>query len=226
MVDYVQVMDDILPADDPYWTLEDQRQCWAGIGDPRQRHDVCINAYGQSATGIEQSLERDFPILEAYDDHLVLGRFATVAPDQTREIVYKDPSNAAHMRLMRCCFHHQVKFRVRTGGQWLALGTVVGSLNHVSRGEGGRCVQSCDPREKLLNARAPALPFGVDISEKAPLRDSPLALRNPSFSFFVQNGSRGGRTSSPSATRSGFAGASFCRSSSTSRDTNAVTRSR
>jgi hypothetical protein len=196
MVDYVQVMDDILPADDPYWGLNDERQCWAGVNDPKQRHDVCINAYGQSATGIEQSLERDFPILEAYDDRLVLGRFSTIAPNQSREIVYKDPSNAAHLRLMRCCFHHQVKFRIRTGAQWLAVGNVVGALNHISRGEGGRCVQSCDPREKLLNARAPALP-NAPPGAPSPLRDSPLAMRNPSFSFFIQNGTREGRDAVP-----------------------------
>lgn len=195
MVDYVQVMDDILPGDDPYWGLNDERQCWAGINDPKQRHDVCINAYGQSATGIEQSRERDFPILEAYDDRLVLGRFATLPPNTTREIVYKDPSNAAHLRLMRCCFHQQVKFRVRTGAQWLAAGNVVGLLNHVARGEGGRCVQSCDPREKLLNARAPSLPFAENAP--APSRDSPLAFRNPAFSFFVQDGRKEGKDAIP-----------------------------
>lgn len=196
MVDYVQVMDDILPADDPYWGLADERQCWGGIADPQARHDVCINAYGASASGVEQSLERDFPILEAYDDHLVLGRFATLPPNQTREVVYKDPSNAAHMKLLRCCFHHQVKFRVRTGAQWLSVGSLVGLLNHVSRGEGGRCVQSCEPRESLLNARAPALPF-APASAPAPGRDSPLAMRNPALSFFVQNGSRQGRDAVP-----------------------------
>lgn len=196
MVDYVQVMDDILPAEDPYWALDDERQCWSGVDDPKQRHDVCLNAYGQSATGIEQSLERDFPILEAYDDRLVLGRFATVPGNQSREIVYKDPSNAAHLRLMRCCFHHQVKFRIRTAAQWLALGNVVGMLNHVARGEGGRCVQSCESREKLLNARAPSLPFAPPTAA-APLRDSPLAMRNPAFSFFVQNGTRDGRDAVP-----------------------------
>lgn len=196
MVDYVQVMDDILPAEDPYWSLNDERQCWAGINDPKQRHDVCINAYGQSASGIEQSLERDFPILEAYDDRLVLGRFATLPGNQSREIVYKDPSNAAHLRLMRCCFHHQVKFRVRTGSQWLTIGNIVGMLNHIVRGEGGRCVQSCNPREKLLNARAPAIPF-APAGAPVPGRDSPLAMRNPSMSFFIENGSRGGADAVP-----------------------------
>lgn len=197
MVDYVQVVDDILPADDPYWTLNDERQCWGGLNEPQRRHDVCINAYGQSATGIEQSLERDFPVLEAYEDRLVLGRFATVPPNQSREIVYKDASNAAHMRLMRCCFHHQVRFRVRAGSQWLATAlNGVGMLNHIARGDGGRCVQSCDPREKLLNARAPSLP-NAPPGTAAPLRDSVLAMRNPAFSFFIQNGTREGRDAVP-----------------------------
>jgi hypothetical protein len=196
MVDYVQLVDDILPADDPYWGLADERSCWAGIP-PDARHDVCVNAYGASAEGIEQSPERDFPILEAYDDRLVLGRFATLPPNQSREIVYADPSNAAHLRLMRCCFHHQVRFRIRAGAQWLASGSLVGLLNHVARGEGGRCVQSCEARDQLLNARAPALPFDPGSAERAPHRDSALAVRNPTFSFFVQNGSKVGLDSVP-----------------------------
>jgi hypothetical protein len=190
LVDYVQVIDDILPAEDPYWGLADERACWGDIA-PASRHEVCVNAYGASAQGVEVGGERDFPILEAYDDNLVLGRFATLPPNQTREIVYKDPSNAGHLRLLRCCFHHQVKFKVRTGSQWLASGSLVGVLNHMTRGEGGRCVASCDPKDALLNARAPALPFGPGALDP-PVRDSALALRNPALAFFVQNGSRAG----------------------------------
>jgi hypothetical protein len=79
-----------------------------------------------------------------------------------------------------------VKFAVRTGSEWSSVGSVVGMLNHIVRDDSGRCVQSCETRESLLNARAPSLPFGP--GDFAPTRNSPLAMRNPTFSFFVQNG--------------------------------------
>jgi hypothetical protein len=85
-----------------------------------------------------------------------------------------------------------VKFAVRGASQWVTTGSAVGLLSHITRGDGDRCVTSCDPREALLNARAPSLPFGQVNGQSppdfAPLRDSPLAMRNPAFSFFVQNG--------------------------------------
>jgi hypothetical protein len=205
MVDYAQVVDELLPASDLYWRQQDlaaPNSCWEGglavseslpLGDPAResiavaRHDVCAQAFGTVA---EQNPNRDFPILEAYDDHLVVSRFAKVGNDKSvptsRELIYKDPSNAAVLKLMRCCFHHQIKYSVRAASQWVTVGSVVGMLSHLTQGEGGRCVASCDPREALLNARAPSLPFSQ--GDFAPFRDSPLAMRNPSFSFFVQNG--------------------------------------
>ncbi len=207
MVDYVQVIDELLPANDGFWRqadLDAPNSCWdeqlnpANPGDAAQveaaagrRHELCSSFFGSAS---EQSENRDFPILEAYDDHLVVGRFFNFSkppPEKklTREVVYSDPSNAAHLKLMRCCFHHQVRFAVRAASQWVTIGSKVGLLSHVTRGDGGRCVQSCDPRESLLNARAPSLPSSVAPgTDFAPFRDSPLAMRNPNFSFFVQNG--------------------------------------
>jgi hypothetical protein len=68
------------------------------------------------------------------------------------------------------------------------VGSVVGFLSHIISDPNGRCVVSCDPRQVLLNSRIPSLPFGQ--GDFAPFRDSVLALRNPMFSFFVQNGER------------------------------------
>lgn len=209
MVDYVQVTDDLLPASDPYWRQEDleaPNSCWDDrLNEPdpaspetmvspnaaRLRFEQCTGFFGPAS---EQSGNRDFPILEAYDDRLVIGRFHDFSareqdPPFTREVVWVDPSNATSLKLMRCCFHHQVKFAVRAGSQWVTTGSLVGLLNHVTRGEDGRCITSCEPAEALLNSRAPSLPSaeigGVDF---APFRDSPLAMRNPAFSFFIQNG--------------------------------------
>jgi hypothetical protein len=202
MMDYVQVVDELLPANDPFWRQPDvpePNSCWDDRLDPadpnstqqvetaaRLRFDLCSGFFGPVK---DQNPNRDYPILEAYDDHLVVGRFTSPEEGATREVVYADPSNAAYLKLMRCCFHHQVKFEIRTGAQWVTVGSGVGLLSHLTRGEGGRCVPSCESRESLLNARAPSLPTtptgGADF---APFRDSPLAMRNPAFSFFIQNG--------------------------------------
>src|SRR5262249_137167 len=146
---------------------------------PNKRFDICSSVFGAAA---DQSSNRDLPILEAFDDHLVVGRFATIPPNKTREVIFSDPSNAVQLKLARCCFHHQVKFNVRTGSEWSAVGSTVGFLSHLTRGDGDRCVTSCEQRVDLLNGRLPSLPFGP--GEFAPFRDSVLALRNPSFSLF------------------------------------------
>ncbi|MBX3234062.1 MAG: hypothetical protein KIT84_32865 [Labilithrix sp.] len=195
MMDYVQITDELLPATDPYWSLPDLQgadACWEGelarsaAEDPRvpgRRHAACSSYFG---TVQQQNATRDFPILEAYDDHVVVGRFATIAPNKTREAIYSDASNVPYMKLARCCFHNQAGFTVRGGAQWITVGTTLGFMSHLLPDATGRCVPSCDPREQLLNGRAPALPYGP--GEFAPHRDTPLAMRNPAFSFFVQNG--------------------------------------
>lgn len=192
MVDYVQITDEVLGPDDPWWLENGADGCWdpsLAPGPARQR--ACQDTYGPAA---EESPQRDFPVLESYDDHLVVGRF--FGPVGSREVVPRDPSNAGALKLMRCCFHNQVRFRVRTASQWVAVGSQVGYLSHLVRAADGRCVQSCDPREALLNARAPSLrkpPQG----DFAPHRDSPLAMRNPMFSFFVMNGVTNGADEPP-----------------------------
>jgi hypothetical protein len=196
MSDYVQVTDELLDPDDAYWSQNDlpaPDSCWEGIAPGRPRADICGTVFGAAA---DQNPNRDFPILEAYDDHLVVGRFATIPPNKTREIIYKDPSNATSLKLMRCCFHHQIRFSVRAASEWVTFGSSVGFLSHLKGGDGGRCVPSCEPREVLLNARAPSLPFGA--TDFAPVRDSALAVRNPAFSFFVQDGQKNGADLVPS----------------------------
>jgi len=207
MVDYVQVADELLPANDAFWRQPDLAEpngCWEGGLNPadpsnpaqvedaaRGRFEYCSTAFGPMS---EERESRDFPILEAYDDHLVLGAFGVVDrsdENATREIIASHPWNVPRLKAMRCCFNHQVKFRVRAASQWVTVGSTVGFLSHLERSAGGRCVTSCDPREALLNGRAPSLPGGAPLAggaDFAPFRDSPLAMRNPAFSFFVQNG--------------------------------------
>jgi hypothetical protein len=189
IVDYVQLDEDLLDPGDPYWnTADDPGSCWGGLPPGAARYNACAATYGAA---VDQSTQRDFPVLEAYQDRLVVGRFVT-APDGTRRVVYKDPSNAAYLKLMRCCFHHQVKFNVRTAGVWSLVGFSpgggpgVGFLSHLDADPAGRCVPSCDARQSLLNSRAPAIPGSAKLTP--PDRNSPIALRNPMFSFWMLDG--------------------------------------
>lgn len=184
MTDYVQISDDLLDASDDYWNVH--QTCWEGTlaaAPGPARHNACERVYG--AVGSDQKLTRDFPIVEAYDDHFVLGRYYTPAGGH-REVVYTDPSNAPELKLMQCCFRRQARFRVRTGQMWGAVASGVGGgpglgfFSHLTPGAAGRCVPSCDPREVLLNGRMPTIPVGI--SSDMVDRNSPIALRNPMFS--------------------------------------------
>ena len=201
MTDYVQLTEDLLDVNDGYWSL-DQSQgdqaCWEGslaTASGATRHDACARTYGSLAS--DQKPTRDFPIVEAYDDHVVLGRFYTPA-DGHREVVYTDPSNASDLKLMQCCFHHQVRFRVRTGQQWSAIGQTpgggggLGMFSHLTTDSAGRCVASCDTRESLLNARLATLPYGLPVATDVngvtiPLIDksAAIAMRNPMYSAVI-----------------------------------------
>lgn len=189
MADYVQVQDDLLPGIDQYWPLgeaDDGQQCWdPSLDTAAKRYDQCLGEFGTFA---QQNESRDFPILEAYDDHLVIGTFATIKPNKTREIISQSTYNQDRLKLLRCCFHHQINFQVRAASQWVTTGSTLGFMSHMTTDEKtNRCIPSCVPRDQLLNSRAPSLPYGGE-SDFAPFRDTPLAMRNPSFSFFVQNG--------------------------------------
>jgi hypothetical protein len=214
--DYVQVADEILPQTDPYWTLDpDANQnddCWADFNgnnangtptppltDPTDRYNTCLNIFGYEAQAL---ITRDFPIIQAFDDGLVITRFnyplsTTAAPVQpstsNRQITPPDISNVPVLKQLACCFHDQVTFNVRAGGEWVTTGSASGYLHHITRDPStNRCVTSCDPQQALLNARAigiaPALSNATDAGTSfSPDRDSPLAMRNPMFAFFVQH---------------------------------------
>jgi hypothetical protein len=51
-----------------------------------------------------------------------------------------------------------------------------------------RCVTSCDPEKALLNGRDIGVaPTTIDGGAFTPDRDSPLAMRNPIFAFYMQH---------------------------------------
>ncbi len=204
LVDYVQIADEMLDPTDPYW--REDNACWpAGLSNssdpntPGNRYNACFSAFGCGSTncpGLETP-QRDFPILQAYDDHFILGRFSYPDGLQSpgtrisapQDLQMTDANNPSAMQALQCCFHNQATFHVRAGGEWLTLGSVVGLLEHMQSDVGGRCVPSCDPADALLNARAVGLiPPGMSTLPLAPNRNSPLAMRNPMFSFVMWNG--------------------------------------
>ncbi len=210
--DYVQFTDDLLgapdaaagqtiPTDDVWWH-EDQT-CWntvasgslassGGASDAlaAQRQSVCIAKF--SAYGSDQNPQRDFPILEAYDDHLVLGRYDYLDPNNRptngRIIAPRDPSVHEDFELAQCCFHNQAHFHVRTGAEWVALGQVSGYLHHVvpDPNSNNACVESCNPQLVLAASRVPELAIQTATATyTAPNRNSPFAVRNPAFSLYM-----------------------------------------
>ncbi len=235
--DYVEIADDLLPEWDPYWNTPYKKDgqvindCWGGTGLENdsasdiaaQRYYACADRFGANATDAGVSglgtladtyLSRDFPIIQAFDDHLVLGRFGwdpgtVAAPNAedttTRVVVGVDGSQSTALfhKMARCCFHHQAAVKVRTGGEWVAVGTNgIGLLHHVVVGPGGACVLSCNSEDVLRNARtidlsvpfvsqtdAQGKPTACSIGalvSTAPDRNDPTALRNPMFSFYIQ----------------------------------------
>ncbi len=196
--DYVQLADDILPQGDSYWS--EPNDCWdPSLSDPNARQNICENTYGSLGNpdgGINTtpSLYRDFPILEAYTDHFVVGRFGYHDPSNpqisSRVVVGSDPSNAATLKLMKCCFHNAGAFQVRAGGEWVTLGSASGFMHHVVADPSThRCIESCDPHDVLLNGRAADVPRDANGAAVPGIsRNSPLAMRNPMFSFSMSSG--------------------------------------
>ena len=109
-------------------------------------------------------------------------------PTNGRIIAPRDTTRQADFELAQCCFHNQAHFAVRAGAEWVAVGSVSGYLHHVVADANKACVQSCDRREVLLNARVPefTVPAIGATGIASPTRNSPFALRNPSFSTFLE----------------------------------------
>jgi hypothetical protein len=183
----------------------------------QNRYNACTAAFGPPDTTpngpysqADNYLLRDFPIVQAYDDHLVVTRFewnpgeSSCPEHTTNRSVFgganqdgRDPSNQPYFALAQCCFHNQAGFKIRTGGEWAVVGqTGLGFLHHVQPdSSSGRCVLSCDQLDVLRNGRAFDIPYGQPgaanqcVPPTAPIdRANPLAFRNPMFSFAMWQG--------------------------------------
>ncbi len=217
--DYIEIADDLLEQSDQYW--QEANDCWEGgdkslsqsaSGFADARYNACSNLFGAQGTDAGASgtgtladsyVSRDYPIIQAFDDHLVVGRFGwqsgTQEQTSNRVVVGSDPSNVPFLKLARCCFHNQATFKIRAGGEWLTVGqNGLGVLHHVQVGAGGACVLSCNSDDVLRNARAVDLSVlsGPDSSKACKInaasapstRNDASAMRNPMFSFYVQPG--------------------------------------
>jgi hypothetical protein len=196
--------------------------CWEGLvvdntrldtgpNAATNRYNACEETFGPQAQA-NSYLYRDFPILEAHDGYLRVGRFkwdpnpgssssclGAVPERTTNRSVFNgpDPNNTDYFKLAQCCFHHQAGFEIRTGGEWAVVGqNGLGFLHHVMTDPtSGRCVLSADPLDALLNGRAFDIPYGPPGASgqcEPPTaqieRSSPLAFRNPMFSFVMWQG--------------------------------------
>jgi hypothetical protein len=232
--DYVEITSDILASNDPYWNLP--QECWdipgteLADGGPMpkkstatQRYDICQATFGAPGSNPDLNAPRDAPILEAFTDHLKVGRFGGLLggfPNglETTKNRIVDPGsthNPPFLKLLTCCFNKQAQFKVRTGGEWVAVGQQgIGLLNHVQADANNRCVLSCAPEDSLLNARSFDVPWGTPTTNPMttcrppgiaadggvagpndagavfmPIgRNSPLAMRNPMFSYVTWSG--------------------------------------
>jgi hypothetical protein len=217
--DYIEIIDDLVAINDPYWkSAPVGGDCWQGVGDDKfldptpgemvssdratDRYHFCFAKYGPS-TQADTTPSRDFPILSATDNAIVVGRFGFPdgQPELTtnRTIAGQSPTNVTSLKAAMCCFHSQVNFKVRAGGEWLTAGSTLGLLHHdgVVIPATGACGVRCDdPTRSLLNARAfevqspPAACAGMPPQGMVAAlgRDSPFAMRNPMFSFVMWNG--------------------------------------
>ncbi|HEX3772801.1 MAG TPA: hypothetical protein VHV30_18105, partial [Polyangiaceae bacterium] len=236
--DYVEITDDILASNDPYWSLPEaagtgdagaDNDCWYipeleqsngntnGHVEPQDRYNLCQATYGAPGSNPDNNLNRDVPIVEAYQDRLIVGRFAhpdgPLETTQTRVVDPGSDNNKPFLKLLTCCFAGRAGFKIRAGGEWVAVGQQgIGLLHHVvpaaTGGSSGadaganatapRCVLSCDPQAVLLNARSFDIPWQdplnncqSTISASTPPyidRNNILAMRNPMFSYVMWSG--------------------------------------
>jgi hypothetical protein len=212
--DYVEITDDILLQGDQYWSLPNA--CWdvpgSGLADngdantaaslANDRYGSCQAFFGAPGSNPDLNVNRDAPILEAYRDHLKVGRWGFSGPlerTQNRTVDPGSSNNPAFLKLLTCCFHSLANFKVRAGGEWVAVGQQsLGLLNKVETDPAtNRCVLSCDPQKALLNARSFDVPWGTATNNAASCavpalpaigRNDPLAMRNPLFSYVTWGG--------------------------------------
>ncbi|HWP04927.1 MAG TPA: hypothetical protein VNN72_04260 [Polyangiaceae bacterium] len=165
--DYVQITGDFPSLTDPYW------QSLRGVaGGGREE---CLEIFGPPP-GQAEDLEsnRDFRILEAYQDHLVIrprslplvtadpSRFDEGSVERAQEEQLLAEQQAAHDAFpdkikvaVAYCFPAGVKYTVRGANQWvLTNGTPWLHDTVVDHRNLDRCIRDCNPQKRWFKNRA------------------------------------------------------------------------
>jgi hypothetical protein len=166
--DYVQITGDFPAITDPYW------QSVRGLaGGGRQQ---CIEIFGPPPGQAEDlQTNRDFRIIEAYQDHLVIrprrppavtadpARYDVGSDERQKEeelLAQQQEAHDAFPERIRAgvayCFPSGVRYTVRGSNQWvLANGTPAWLQDTVvDYAHGNRCVRDCNPRKRWFKNRA------------------------------------------------------------------------
>jgi hypothetical protein len=146
--DYVQITTGLRAEDDKYWNT---LSASCGIGTGKSAYLACLQQFGGGEA--TATTNRDFRILEAYQDHLVIEP-RSPGDDEGRSKVTE---------LAYCCLGggSALSYVIRAGNEWVLLGSVAGFRHNVIADDQAtagktpfRCIRDCNPRRKLLNSRA------------------------------------------------------------------------
>ncbi|MFO0553149.1 MAG: hypothetical protein U0271_32475 [Polyangiaceae bacterium] len=147
----------------------------------------CRTTFGD---GTNTTQNRDLVIVEAYEDHLELAS-----------------SSDTDIESFECCFPTLVDYEIRSGDEWVLVGTSSGFQHAViADPETGVCRPSCDPRVARMKSRArytigptestvvsstdalafsnALFRFGIVVPENA---DKPVLARDMAFHFVTQS---------------------------------------
>jgi hypothetical protein len=179
--DFVQIRSQLPPDDDAHWTSGTAGQACAASPDAPSccTFQVCKATFGSADA---PRLERDLPILEAFQDRVLLGEATDGA------------GNPVPGERVKCCFPSGIGFSVRPRGQWTTVGAGSGFFHHVIADPvTGVCRNSCDPLVERLNSRVRTAPSGAFASEdpavEAAVTDGGrFAFLNPMFRFVITQG--------------------------------------
>jgi hypothetical protein len=154
--DYVQITGDFPALTDPYWQ---SLRGLAGGG-----REECLEAFGPPP-GQAEDLEsnRDFRIIEAYQDHLVIRPRTLPFVDPDADEALREEQQAAHdafpdkiKAAVAYCFPGGVKYTVRGANQWVLTNGIPSWLHDtvVDHANGNRCIRDCNPQKRWFKNRA------------------------------------------------------------------------
>jgi hypothetical protein len=158
--DYVQIVADLLEEDDPYWSAAGA-QCGLELFQRDETsparlsgRPLCEDFFGPIEI---QSERRDYRVVEAHEDYLLIEPRSPTADSPTRRRQLSE--------FAACCFPGANLYQIRAGNQWVLRGSGTGFAHDVTTDpESLRCVSDCNPLSGRQRARA----FELSCSENCP----------------------------------------------------------